>query len=69
MEATPELHGEQATCRRCKAPMKSGKAMISSLTGTPDFAGDEHAITLSPGGPGKLVPCLKCPDCGHSVHQ
>lgn len=67
MKDAPELHGEQATCRRCKAPMKDGKAMVSTLTGMPDFYSDKHAITLSPSGPGKLVDVLKCPECGHSV--
>ena len=41
-------------------------AMESTYTGSPDFIGGE-AVTLSEGGPGRLVECgRKCADCGHS---
>ena len=38
---------------------------MNTLTGMGDF-GDDDVSTLSYGGPGKLVNCLKCPACGHS---
>jgi hypothetical protein len=54
-------------CPRCGGAMRPGKAMVSTVTGTPDFPGCE-VVTMSPGGPGRLVDCLKCEGCGHSVH-
>ena len=47
--------------------MRSGGiAMESTYTGSPDFPGGE-VVTLSAGGPGRLVECgRKCVDCGHS---
>ena len=47
--------------------MKPSKAIAPTYTGIPDFPGDKHCVTISPGGPGKLVDCLKCEKCGHSV--
>ena len=55
------------TCKRCKADMTPGKAIEQTFTGSPDFAGDVRGVTMSPGGAGKLVDCLKCPECGWSV--
>jgi hypothetical protein len=46
--------------------MAPGIAMGQTATGKPDFAGGE-VVTMSPGGPGVVIPCLKCPACGHSV--
>lgn len=47
--------------------MVSGQAIQQTFTsGSPDFPGESVGITLSPGGPGKLVNVLKCRDCGHS---
>ena len=59
-------------CRRCKRAgkdieMVKSQAMSSTWRGVPDFPGDTYAVTLSPGGPGRLVDCLKCPECGWSV--
>lgn len=54
-------------CRRCGGNMVPGLALAQTYTGLPDFPGDSRAVTMSPGGPGKLVPCLKCVKCGHSV--
>lgn len=54
-------------CPRCGGAMKRGKALVSTVTGSPDFPGGE-VVTLSAGGPGRLVDCLKCAECGHSVH-
>ena len=54
-------------CRRCGAPMAPGIATQATWTaGAPDFPGDEHGSTLSP-GPGSVVPCWKCTECGWSV--
>ena len=36
------------------------------MTGMPDFPHDNHAVTLSAGGPGYLMACLKCNACGYS---
>ena len=53
-------------CPRCGAEMAAGMAIESTVTGSPDFIGGE-VVTLSPGGPGKLVVCMKCIDCGYST--
>ncbi|MDO4795555.1 MAG: hypothetical protein Q4A28_06395 [Brachymonas sp.] len=62
----------RGNCKRCGASMRHGIAIEQTYTaGEPDFPsdrGDPNAIvTLSPGGPGKLIECLKCPQCGWSV--
>jgi hypothetical protein len=36
-----------------------------TYTGYPDFIGGK-CVTLSPGGPGRIVTCWKCPKCGYS---
>lgn len=54
-------------CRKCGGVMEPGKAIEQTYTGLPDFPGDRYAVTVSPGGPGKLVDCLKCSACGWSV--
>lgn len=59
-------------CKHCHTPMQPGIAIQQTYTaGEPDFPsgqGDPNAIvTLSPGGSGKLIECLKCPQCGWSV--
>lgn len=55
-------------CRKCGGGMKPSKAIEQTYTsGMPDFHGDDVGITISPGGPGKLVDCLKCEKCGWSV--
>lgn len=47
--------------------MKDGQATAQTIVpGTPDFPGDE-VRTFTAGGPGALVPCRKCEDCGWSV--
>ena len=53
-------------CWRCGAEMTDGMALESTFTGSPDFIGGE-VVTLSPGGPGKLVACMKCIGCGYST--
>lgn len=55
-------------CSKCGGDMKEGLAMQSTLvSGMPDFIGDKQGITLSEGGPGRLIPCLKCEECGYSI--
>lgn len=57
-------------CRKCGGEMLAGKAMVSTFTaGLPDFPGDKRGITMSPGGPGSLVDCMKCRNCGWSVSR
>ena len=48
--------------------MRPGVALEQTWVGTADFPGPgQPVVTLSPGGPGRLVSCLKCHTCGHSV--
>ena len=48
--------------------MLPGKAIEQTYTaGVPDFPGNDTARSMSPGGTGKLVDCLKCEKCGRSV--
>ena len=54
-------------CPKCKTNLVDGIAMGQTWTGIPDFIGDTRCVTMSPGGPGYLMPCLKCPDCGYSI--
>lgn len=57
-------------CRTCKIDMVPGKALQQTATaGMLDFPGDTKAVTFSVGGPGKLVDCVKCPQCGYSVES
>lgn len=53
-------------CKHCHTPMQLGVAIEQTYTGKPEFVGGE-IVALSPGGPGKLIDCLKCPQCGWSV--
>lgn len=54
-------------CRACGGPMKPGKVLQQTYTaGMPDFPGDDHGSTFSPGGPGHLTDCMKCENCGRS---
>ena len=55
------------TCAKCGGRMLPGKAIEQTYTGVPDFIGDSYPVTLSAGGPGRLVDCLKCEACGWSV--
>ena len=54
-------------CSKCGGAMQPRTAIVQSYTGIPDFAGDAHPVTVSPAGPGRLVDCLKCADCGWST--
>jgi hypothetical protein len=53
-------------CKRCNTQLQPGIAIEQTWAGYPDFVGGE-VVTLSPGGPGRVVTCWKCPKCGHSV--
>ena len=57
---------ETLPCRRCGGQMKPGIALEQTYTGSTDFPGGE-VVTMSPGGPGRLVECMKCEKCGWSV--
>jgi len=59
--------GLEGTCKKCGGAMKPGKAIAQTWTGLPDFPGDKHCVTLSPGGSGKLIDCMKCEECGWSM--
>jgi hypothetical protein len=51
-------------CLRCRVKLEPGIAMVSTLVRSRDFG---EIITLNPGGPGRMVKCMKCPKCGYSV--
>jgi len=56
---------DKGRCRRCGGEMKPGIAVGQTYTaGAPDL-GD--VVTISPGGPGRVIECLKCAACGWSV--
>ena len=55
-------------CKICNGEMKPGKAIEQTYTGIPDFIGGD-VVTISPGGPGRLIDCLKCVKCGWSVYN
>ena len=56
----------KTTCKKCGGTMHKGKAIKNTLVGIPDFIGGE-VCTVSPGGPGTLISCLKCEQCGWSI--
>lgn len=47
-------------CRKCEGQMHEGIAM-----GQTTYTGSEG--TCSPGGPGQVIDCMKCRECGWSV--
>jgi hypothetical protein len=51
---------------KCNGDMLPGVAIGQTFTGIADFPGCK-VVTVSQGGPGKIVQCLKCNACGHSV--
>jgi hypothetical protein len=74
MAGTPEDQDRKASeqdrpiaCKKCGGDMHEGKAIAQTLTGMPDFPGDKSPVTLSAGGPGVLIDCLKCSKCGWSM--
>lgn len=54
-------------CRKCGGAMHCGMAMETLLVGTGDLDWKAPPVTVSPGGPGRMVPCLKCVGCGYSI--
>lgn len=59
---------KQPTCRKCGGTMQPGHALGQTYTsGTPDDLGATDGQTMSVGGPGVLIDCRKCEDCGWSV--
>jgi hypothetical protein len=55
-----------SSCPKCFLTLQEGIALQQTYTsGLPDLGGE--IVTMSPGGPGKLISCLKCPECGYSV--
>lgn len=55
-------------CRKCKTEMVLGIATAQTYVGgMPDFEGETHSSTFSAGGTGRVINCMKCPSCGHSV--
>jgi len=57
MSAAPSP-GEK--CRKCGSGMKPGKALDQTFH-------TSREGTMSPGGPGVLIDCMKCVSCGWSV--
>jgi len=53
-------------CPSCLVPMSDGIATEQTYGGTPEWPGAD-VVTMSTGGPGKLIDCLKCPICGFST--
>lgn len=53
-------------CSKCGGALESGIALVDIYGGVPDFEGGE-VVTMSPTGRAKIVDCLKCETCGHSV--
>ena len=64
MRDTPKT--DTGACCRCGGAMKLGKALEQTWRGSPEWEGDT-ICTMSPGGPGRLIECLKCEKCGHSI--
>lgn len=54
-------------CKRCGGTMQAGIAIEQTYAGIPDFPGDGHVCTVSPAGPGRVIDCMKCENCGWSV--
>lgn len=59
--------GSDRGCKKCGGEMKQGLAIEQTFTGMPDFPGCRDVVTLSAGGPGRLIGCMKCVDCGWST--
>ena len=53
-------------CKKCKGDMKKSYAIQNTYRGIPDFAGHD-VVTMSIGGRGYLIRCMKCTRCGWSV--
>lgn len=55
-------------CPKCGGDMGPGQAIEQTCTGVGDFSDCDLVCTMSPGGTGRLVVCVKCRKCGHSRH-
>jgi hypothetical protein len=55
-------------CRHCKVTMVEGVALISRISGTPEWP-DSKVVTMSLSGEADMVTVLKCPECGGSVSR
>lgn len=56
-------------CRKCDIEMVERQAIVQTETpGLPDFPGS-YIITPPASGPGRLIPCWKCPNCGRSLSR
>lgn len=63
LSADPDLR----LCKRCGGIMHPGIAIGQTWSaGVPDFPGQDTCITMSPGGPGRVIDCMKCEACGWS---
>jgi hypothetical protein len=58
-----------AVCQHCGTPMRPGLAIEQTYLVSVDFPGEPPSTgcTMSAGGPGTLVNCMKCSACGWSV--
>lgn len=64
---SPDLLTDRKCSRpRCNGLMQPSKAIDQTYTGSSDFIGGA-VVTMSLGGPGRLVDCMKCSACGWSV--
>ena len=54
-------------CPKDRALLLPGRALQETYTGTGDFREGDRVVTMSVGGGGQLVDCLKCPTCGFSI--
>jgi hypothetical protein len=58
-------------CTKCGGEMQPSKALEQTWKPSlPDFLCDpldRNLKTMQPGGPGNLIDCLKCVDCGWSM--
>lgn len=60
-------------CPKCSSPLAPGKALESTMAPAshPDHLTDStgRGATLRPSGAARMVPVLKCPQCGYSRAQ
>lgn len=62
------IDGGARRCRKCGGMMADGIATGQTYTGgSLDFPGDAGPVTFSAGGPGEIIECRKCKQCGWSV--
>ena len=59
-----EIMHPKNVCKKCGGNMRKGQALAQTWIGADDLGG---VCTMSPGGPGELVDCLKCGQCGWST--